>query len=729
MASQSNNSEIAIPNPSGRTITIIHCWSAPRSRSTALLYSFEARGKDTIALDEPLYRRWLQEKIRGGGDDGSNGKSYGISRPYAEPFLKGVAPDDEDAEKESWRWEREKKCFNERVYDAVASIVEQNSSSDGGEGVIFIKQMAKFANLFDFETNYETYTSSSSKYSHEHEQSNQPSHWKHEITNLATKSNIHIRHKHVLLIRDPLSVLASWMGKSGQVHGNNPHPDEVGIVQLLDVYSKIVGASMTKNNANNPNSASTSQSGFNPSVVVIDSDDLAAQPRQSMQDLCSDLVIPYRDSMLRWEPGPHQCDGPWAKWWYHDVWESNGWDIDDDDDTANNTGIHHPRTQKYRTVPPSLLPALRMSTPSYTFLQTLTTSHRQRAFATPPTGKLYEDPRNEHVFVFVGTPSDPSNGKRNRGRILPRDMAAISPFDSSVQGGDATWEGIRVYNGRIFHLHRHLNRLFRSAKALGFENLHAREEIVDAIFRVLAANGMRDGAHMRLTLTRGEKATSSMNPNFNVYGTTLIILPEWKPTEGATTYDNTKGVSLITAGTCRRSPPSTLDNKIHHNNMIQNILPKIQANLAGAADAIMLDVEGFVSETNATNLFLVRCDSGQGEEMEVNVAVEEDCVRNAVLVTPSADHCLPGITRDTVLLLAKELGMQIEVRRVSLSEFYCADEVFTTGTMGELTPVTMIDGRKIGDLKRGPVTSLLQKTYKKAVETRLDWSTEIPPFS
>ncbi len=240
---------------------------------------------------------------------------------------------------------------------------------------------------------------------------------------------------------------------------------------------------------------------------------------------------------------------------------------------------------------------------------------------------------------------------------------------------------------------------------------------------------MRDGAHMRLTLTRGEKVTSSMNPNFNVYGTTLIILPEWKPTEGVTTYDNTKGVSLITAGTCRRSPPSTLDNKIHHNNMIQNILPKIQANLAGVADAIMLDVEGFVSETNATNLFLVRYDSGRGEETGVEVAVESDCVRNVVLVTPSADHCLPGITRDTVLLLAEELGMRIEVRRVSLSEFYCADEVFTTGTMGELTPVTMIDGRKIGKMKRGPVTSLLQKTYKKAVETRLDWSTEIPPFS
>ena len=224
-----------------------------------------------------------------------------------------------------------------------------------------------------------------------------------------------------------------------------------------------------------------------------------------------------------------------------------------------------------------------------------------------------------------------------------------------------------------------MNRLYRSAKALGFENMHSRSDITEAIFRVLAANGMRDGAHMRLTLTRGEKCTSSMNPRFNVYGTTLIILPEWKPTEGATTYDNTKGISLITAGACRRSPPSTLDNKIHHNNMIQNILPKIQANNAGVEDAIMLDTEGFVAETNATNLFMVRCDSVQCKSHRADGGgIKSEC--KAVLITPTADACLPGITRETVLFLAKELGIETEVRRVSLSEFYSADEVFTTGT-------------------------------------------------
>lgn len=179
----------------------------------------------------------------------------------------------------------------------------------------------------------------------------------------------------------------------------------------------------------------------------------------------------------------------------------------------------------------------------------------------------------------------------------------------------------------------------------------------------------------------------------------------WK-IQGATTYDNTKGIALITASQ-RRNPPSTCDSKIHHNNLINNILPKIQANLAGVADAIMLDMDGFVSETNATNIFMVD-DEG-------------------VLLTPHADHCLPGITRGTVLELAKELGIPTEVRRVSLAEFHAAEEVFTTGTMGELTPVTRIDGRVIGEGVRGEITKRFQEAYKQLPE-RPGWATEIPKF-
>lgn len=349
------------------------------------------------------------------------------------------------------------------------------------------------------------------------------------------------------------------------------------------------------------------------------------------------------------------------------------------------------------TLNPSFMSALRASIGAYNFLKQMTNRYQHNRSHDP--SQMYEDPRNADLLAYIGAPGF--------GRLIPREFSGVSPWDSSVQGGDATWEGIRLYRGKILSLNRHLTRLFKSAKALGFENVHSKQQVIDAIFQTLAANGMRDGAHMRLTLTRGEKCTSSMNPKFNVYGTTLIILAEWKPTQGQTTYDNSKGISLITS-CVRRNSPSTCDSRIHHNNMINNILPKIQANLAGVADALMLDVNGFVSETNATNIFMAE---------------------DGVLMTPTADACLPGITRETVLLLAKEMGIETVVRNISLAEFHAADEVFTTGTMGELTPVTMIDGRQIGSTgKIGDVTMRLQEVYSTLPE-RPGWSTEIPPFN
>ena len=375
----------------------------------------------------------------------------------ADSFLKGEAP---GGHTDSWRWEREKQCLNERLYHAIKSLIDKGKEH---EGCIFLKQMAKFAHLFNFNTNWEAGDINNSE-------ANQ---WKDKCLKLISESNIEIQHYHVILIRDPVSCVGSWVSKSGEVHNNNLHPDEVGVNQLLEVYSKV-----TENQS-----------------IVIDCDDLASCPSKVLQELCVAVGIDYSENMLTWEVGQHKCDGPWAKWWYHDVWKSSGWDLSNG----------HTQ-QQYRTISQDILPTLRMAIPAYNFLSTLTAAHKQRNITTPPTGKLFEDPRNEHVLVYVGTPS--------KGRIIPRDMASISPFDSSVQGGDACWEGLRVYNGRIFHLDHHLDRLFRSAKALGFENVHSRDEVVDAIFRVLAANGMRDGAHMRLTRTRGEKCTSSMNPLF-----------------------------------------------------------------------------------------------------------------------------------------------------------------------------------------------------------------------
>jgi branched-subunit amino acid aminotransferase/4-amino-4-deoxychorismate lyase len=199
---------------------------------------------------------------------------------------------------------------------------------------------------------------------------------------------------------------------------------------------------------------------------------------------------------------------------------------------------------------------------------------------------------------------------------------------------------------------------------------------------------MRDNAHIRLTLTRGEKITSGMNPRFNQSGCTLIVLAEWKPP----VYNN-DGIRLITAST-RRNTPACLDSKIHHNNLLNNILASIEANVANVDSAIMLDVAGFISETNDTNLFLVA---------------------DGVVLTPHADSCLPGITRRMVLSICGEQAIPAAEKNLSLTELYSADEAFTSGTMGELTPVLEADGRVIGDGAAGPVTRRLQTLHRQYV--------------
>src|SRR5690349_6125042 len=254
------------------------------------------------------------------------------------------------------------------------------------------------------------------------------------------------------------------------------------------------------------------------------------------------------------------------------------------------------------------------------------------------------DERNRDLFVSVN------------GHLVHRDQAAISPFDSAVQGGDAVWEGLRLYRGKIFRLAEHLARLRRSAAALAFASVPSDEEITGQIRAALRANGMRDGVHIRLTLTRGVKITSGMDPRLNQSGPTLIVLAEHKPP----VYDKT-GITLITSSV-RRFPPDCLDPKIHHNNLLQSILAKIEANHAGADDALMLDVRGFVAETNATHVFIVH---GGG------------------VLTSRTIACPEGITRATVLDLCRANAIPCAEQDLSLTEIYRADEMFCTGTMGE----------------------------------------------
>ena len=276
------------------------------------------------------------------------------------------------------------------------------------------------------------------------------------------------------------------------------------------------------------------------------------------------------------------------------------------------------------------------------------------------------DPRNQDIKVLI------------KDRLYRRHQAKVSVFDSVVQGGDAVWEGLRVYPEGIVCLDDHLDRLLASAKTLAFVDIPTKAEVMEAIDQTLRANGMNEDTHIRLTLTRGEKITSGMDPRLNQSGSCLIVLAEWKPL----VYDNNSGIKVISSSQ-RRNGPQFLDSKIHHNNLLNNILAKIQANVAGKDAGLMLDERGFVAELNGSNVF---------------------ALKNGVVYTPFAHACLPGITRKTVRDICAKNGVSCIEADLSLSEFYNADGVFATGTMGELTPIVEIDGREISkdhpDLRR-----------------------------
>ena len=295
------------------------------------------------------------------------------------------------------------------------------------------------------------------------------------------------------------------------------------------------------------------------------------------------------------------------------------------------------------------------------------------------------DDRNRDLIVNIN------------GELVHRDTAAISPFDSAVQGGDAVWEGLRLYNGKIFKLHEHLGRLERSARAVSFAEIPSREKIIEQIKRTLAANKMRDGVHIRLTLTRGVKITSGMDPRLNQAGPTMIVLAEHK----APVYAKT-GLTLITS-TIRRPPPEVLDARIHHANLLNSILAKIEANNAGADDALMLDTRGFVAETNATHVFIVRnSDKSRG---------------TCELATSRVVACPEGITRATVIEICAAAKIRCLETDLSLADVYGAQEMFCTGTMGELAGVIKVDNRQVGDGEIGPMTKRLSELYIQRTAT------------
>lgn len=457
-----------------------------------------------------------------------------------------------------------------------------------------------------------------------------------------------------------------------------------------------------------------------PNIVIIDADILRMDPEKTLIEASARLGIPYNPKQLSWPAGPKpEVDGIWASFWYDSVHKTTGFNsyIGCDNNDSYDGGMS---VKSVQPLTDEMLQVYRLSLPFYELLRnspytigidpfskglyhcpTVTAKHIRQDVIDH--GRMISksdglsDVRNVDILIWCGD------------RLVPREHAKMSVFDSTVQGGDAVWEGLRVYDGRVMKLEEHLDRLFDSARAMAFANIPSRDYVRNAVFKTLKANGMFTDVHARMTLSRGAKVTSSMNPAFNVFGCSLLIVPEWKPVGNAATYDNNKGIKLITAAN-RRNSPSCVDSKIHHCNLINNILPKIQANQAGAADALMLDAEGFVSETNATNVFMIK---------------------RGIVYTPCADYCLPGITRQTIIEVVSDLVAShrsidgfdkikcpVVERRISLAEFHAADEVFTTGTMGEITPVFEIDGRPVGSGSgAGELTMIIQEAYRKLTQT------------
>jgi branched-chain amino acid aminotransferase len=288
------------------------------------------------------------------------------------------------------------------------------------------------------------------------------------------------------------------------------------------------------------------------------------------------------------------------------------------------------------------------------------------------------DPRNASVLVNIN------------GELKPRAQAVVSVFDSGFMLGDGVWEGLRVHDGRIAFLDRHLDRLFEGAKAIAMDIGQSREALTKRLYDTLDANGMSDGVHVRLMVTRGLRSTPYQDPRVIVSGATVVIAAEYKePPEGL----HERGLKLFTVHV-RRGDPAVQDQKINSHSKLNCILACIQAIEAGADEGLMLDPHGFVATCNSTHFFIVR----DGE-----------------VWTSSGKYCLGGITRGLTLEIAREAGIPAIEKDFSLTDVYGADEAFVTGTFAGIVPVREVDGRKLTN-GRGPMVERLQKLYAERVE-------------
>jgi branched-chain amino acid aminotransferase len=290
-----------------------------------------------------------------------------------------------------------------------------------------------------------------------------------------------------------------------------------------------------------------------------------------------------------------------------------------------------------------------------------------------------QDPRNETVLIYVN------------GELKPRAQAMVSVFDSGFLMGDGVWEGLRLHNGKVAFLDRHLDRLFEGAKAIDLDIGRSRAELTAALYGTMEANGMQSGVHVRVMVTRGLKSTPYQDPRVNIGKATLVIIAEHKE---ASEEVAGQGMNLFTVHV-RRGAPDVLDPKLNMHSKLNCIIAAVQAAKAGADEGLMLDPHGFVATCNSTNFFIVR----KGE-----------------VWTSTGSYCMNGITRANILMLARGNGIHAEERDFSLTETYGAEEAFVTGTFGGMTPVRELDGRVFGDGKPGPVTLRLRALYRELID-------------
>lgn len=290
---------------------------------------------------------------------------------------------------------------------------------------------------------------------------------------------------------------------------------------------------------------------------------------------------------------------------------------------------------------------------------------------------FHDDPRNAGIRIYVN------------GALTSRADAVVSVFDSGFVLGDGVWEGLRVHGGHPAFLDQHLDRLYEGAKALAIDIGLDRSQLTAALYSTLAANGMVDGVHVRLMVTRGVKRTPYQDPRATIGPATIVIIPEFKIPKPELL---TQGLKLFTVHV-RRGSPDVQDPKLNSHSKLNCILACIQASAAGADEALMLDPHGFVATCNSTHFFIVRKDE---------------------VWTSTGDYCLGGITRANVLQVCRESGIVARERNFSLTDVYGASEAFVTGTFAGVAPVSIIDGREISR-GRGPMVERLQRLYADLV--------------